>query len=353
MSSTASTAEVGWLVVGAGRHADQYGLPALAASEWARAVGLCGSDASRTAELAARHRVPAWQTSLERALADPAVTHVYVCSRNTDHAWQIGLAVEAGKHVLSEKPLAATVTAARRAVDRCRREHLALGTGFHLRHNRANQRLRSLVADGAIGEPLWIDVTYLHELSFGDSTTRLAASRDLDTPSKGALAGTGAHAIDLVRWILGDEIAILSASIAELAPAGSCGPQRVVQVSATSARGTLVTLAAGRMRRPGNGIVVRGSRGMVAARDSIGNRGGGTVHLASDQIEETFETGPHDVYRDQFDAFVTASVTRGAVSASGDDGVAAMEIAAAVDEALRTGAATPVDHLTAQPEGAS
>jgi 1,5-anhydro-D-fructose reductase (1,5-anhydro-D-mannitol-forming) len=348
------TAPAGWLIVGVGRHADQYGLPGLAQASTGSAVALCGSDPGRAAQLAGRHGVPHWGTSLPAALADPAVTHVYICSRNDDHQRQVTQAASAGKHVLCEKPLAATIGDAQRMVEHCRQAGVALGTGFHLRHNVANARVRELVTTGVIGDPLWIEVTYVHELGHGDSAARLAVSRSLTGPSKGAMAGTGAHAVDLVRWILDDDIDSLTASVAERDAPSPSGGQRIVHLAGLTARGTLVTVAAGRTRHPGNRIAVRGCRGTVTATGSIGNQGGGTVHVVTDVAGEVLTFPSRDVYRDQFDAFVSATTAGQAVSASGRDGVAAMAVVAAVDRSLLTASPTrvadPADRL---PEGVS
>jgi 1,5-anhydro-D-fructose reductase (1,5-anhydro-D-mannitol-forming) len=323
-----------WVVVGAGRHADRFGLPGLAGSRTAVAAALCGSDEARAVLLADKHGVPRWSTSLEELLADPAITHVYVCSANARHERQAVLAAAAGKHVLCEKPLAPDVTAARRMADACRRHGVVLGTGFHLRHNAANERVRRLVADGAIGEPLWVRVDYLHALGEGDTAGRLTASRRVAAPSAGVMAGTGAHAIDLVRWLLGDEIASVAAAMAENDPLGRFGPQRVVHVTGSAAGGALLTVTAGRSRYPRNGVTVTGSRGHVTVTGSTGYHGGGVLRVVSDRGEQVTEVAPHDVYRNQFDAFTAATAAGGPASASGADGVAALSVADAVERSL-------------------
>jgi 1,5-anhydro-D-fructose reductase (1,5-anhydro-D-mannitol-forming) len=323
-----------WLVVGTGRHADRFGLPGLAGAAAATVAALCGSDGPRTAELAARHGVPRWSTSLEELLADPAVTHVYVCSANARHERQATLAAAAGKHVLCEKPLAPDIAGARRMDEACRRHGVLLGTGFHLRHNMAHEQVRRLVADGGIGDPLWVSVDYVHALGHDDTAERLTASRRVATPAGGAMAGTGAHAIDLARWLLGDEIVTVSAARAEVADTGRHGPQRVVHVAGTAARGALVTLTAGRARYPLGGVTVTGTRGHVAVSGSTGYHGGGIVRLVSDRGEQTAEIAPHDVYRAQFDAFAAATAAGGPACAAGADGVAALEVADAVERSL-------------------
>ncbi|HEY3880191.1 MAG TPA: Gfo/Idh/MocA family oxidoreductase [Trebonia sp.] len=343
-----------WLVVGAGRHADRFGLPALAESSSAEAAALCGSDEARVAGLAARHGVRRWSTSFAELLADPAITHVYVCSANARHERQVMRAAAAGKHVLCEKPLAADVTAARRMVDACASHGVVLGTGFHLRHNAANARARQFVADGGIGDPLWVRVDYLHALKEDDTARRLSASRLVGTPSAGAMAGTGAHAIDMARWLLGDEIAAVTAAMAETDPRGAFGPQRVVHVTGSAAGGAIVTVTAGRSRYPRNGVTVTGSRGHVTVTGSTGYHGGGVVRTVSDRGQQVVEVPSHDVYLDQFEAFAAATAGGGQASASGADGVAALGVADAVERSLAaSGAPVAVGDLMFFEEGVS
>jgi 1,5-anhydro-D-fructose reductase (1,5-anhydro-D-mannitol-forming) len=263
------------------------------------------------------------------------------------------LAAAAGKHVLCEKPLAPDLTAARRMVDACGRHGVLLGTAFHLRHNAANERVRRLVADGGIGDPLWARVDYLHALRDDDTARRLIASRHVSTPSAGTMAGTGAHAIDLVRWLLGDEIASVAAAISEADSLGPFGPQRVVHVTGSALRGALVTVTAGRSRYPRNGVTVTGSRGNVTVTGSTGYHGGGVLRFVSDLGEQTWEVAPHDVYRDQFEAFAAATAAGGPASASGADGVAALTVADAVERSLASGAPVTVGDPMFFEEGAS
>lgn len=339
-----SVPRAGWLVIGTGRHADRFGLPGLARARGAMAVALCGSDPVRTADLAARHGVPRWGCSAEALLEDPAVTHVYVCSGNGQHEPQTVAAAAAGKPVLCEKLLAPDVTAAQRMVSYCAGRAVALGTGFHLRHNSAHQLGQQLAGDGAVGDLLRVGVDYLHATGQADSTARLASSREVGTPSRGAMAGTGAHAIDLARWLLRDDLVSVSAAMTEAGAHPGTGPARVVQVTGVSARGALVTLTAGRSPFPGNGITVTGSRGHMRICGSTGYHGGGTVRIVSGEPERTINVAPHDVYSAQFEAFAAATAAGQQPSASGADGLAALAVAAAVEQSLAEGSghAVPV-----------
>lgn len=330
-----STKPAGWLVVGTGRHAETYGLPALAACRSGAAIALCGSDAAHTAQVAARHGIAFSATRVEDMLADPAVTHVYVCSANADHDRHVSLAATAGKHVLCEKPIATNVASARTLITTANRHRVTLGTGFHLRHNAAHVKAQQLIADGVIGHLIWVRIDYLHTIVSGDSPERLRNSRDTGTPSRGTMAGTGAHAVDLARWLLSGDFCTVAAEMAEVrSQANPRGEHRLIHVQGKSSNGALITLNVGRARFPDNGVAILGTEGRIAISDSIGNRGGGVVRVVADHHVETFNVPAHDVYAAQFDAFTAASDAGLPASASGADGLASLLVAEAVEQSL-------------------
>ncbi|MFX5245081.1 Gfo/Idh/MocA family oxidoreductase, partial [Acinetobacter baumannii] len=79
---------------------------------------------------------------------------VYVSADNELRHAQVLAAAAAGKHVLCEKPLALTVQQALDMVRACRAAGVVLGTNHHLRNAATHRRMRELVRDGAVGQPL-------------------------------------------------------------------------------------------------------------------------------------------------------------------------------------------------------
>jgi predicted dehydrogenase len=118
---------------------------------------------------------------------------------------------------------------------------------------------------------------------------------------------------------------------------------------------------------------VTGSRGHVTVNGSTGYHGGGVVRIASGPSvsdhgasnhgasnhggsDRIAEVAPHDVYRAQFEAFAAATAAGGQASASGDDGVAALGVADAVERSLAAGGApvtVPLPFQQAFTEGVS
>ena len=96
---------VGWLLVGTGDIASKRVLPALADEQRSRVAGICSRTMDRAREVAAPHGAAA-HDDLARALAAPDVDAVYLATPVDLHVPHAVQALEAGKHVLVEKPLA-------------------------------------------------------------------------------------------------------------------------------------------------------------------------------------------------------------------------------------------------------
>ncbi len=168
--STASP-EVGWGVVGTGRVATQVA-KALRATAAARAVKVLSRDSERGLSFATDHGVDGVCTSMNELLSDDLVSVVYVASPNGAHVEQVVAAARAGKHVLCEKPMANDLEGCRRMAEACAAAGVQLGIGFQYRQHPAHVQIRSMIREGAIGQPLVADASIcLHRWRFRVGTT--------------------------------------------------------------------------------------------------------------------------------------------------------------------------------------
>ncbi|HEV8633870.1 MAG TPA: Gfo/Idh/MocA family oxidoreductase [Chloroflexota bacterium] len=194
-------APLGWGVLGTGGIVRRW-LPGFrAAGETLVAVG--SRDRERRAAVAAELGAARGGT-YQDVLADPAVEAVYVALPNALHAeWTIR-AAEAGKHVLSEKPLAPSVAECEAVVAACARHGVHLVEGFMYRyHPRWRAVWRALEA-GRIGE------VRLVRAAFG---FRMGPERDDDVRLSaelggGALQDVGCYCVNATRWFLGEPRAV-------------------------------------------------------------------------------------------------------------------------------------------------
>lgn len=124
-----------------------------------RLVAVAARDRSRAEVFAAERGIERVHDGYADVLADPEVEVVYNALVNSEHTrWNLA-ALEAGKHVLSEKPLSATAAEARQVVAVAATAGRTVVEGFHYLHHPVHHRLAELVGSGALGEIQRVDVT--------------------------------------------------------------------------------------------------------------------------------------------------------------------------------------------------
>ena len=87
-------------------------------------------------------------------LEDPNVEAVYIATPAYLHADQFIAAAQHKKHVLIEKPMAMTIEQCQKMIDVCRKNKVKLGVGYMMRFHAHHQKLREMVAEGALGKPV-------------------------------------------------------------------------------------------------------------------------------------------------------------------------------------------------------
>ncbi|MFI0862841.1 Gfo/Idh/MocA family protein [Streptomyces smyrnaeus] len=193
----------GWRTVG--RVFDLPLSPALAA--------VCGRDPAAVRAAAGRLGWAAAETDWRALIARPDVQLVDICTPGDSHAEIAVAALEAGKHVLCEKPLANTVEEAEAMAAAARaaraRGQVAM-VGFNYRRTPALALARRMVADGRLGELRHIRVSYLQDWLV-DPAFPLAWRLRKETAGSGALGDLGAHAVDLAQHLAGSHLAGVSA----------------------------------------------------------------------------------------------------------------------------------------------
>jgi predicted dehydrogenase len=178
-----------------------------------RMAATCGRDQAAVAAAAARLGWPAWETDWKRLVQRDDVDLVDVCTPGSSHAEISIAALEAGRHVLCEKPLANTVEEARAmaaAAERAATGGVRAMVGFNFRRVPAVALARELVAAGRLGPIRHVRAAYLASHAL-DPELPLAWRHQASEAGSGALGDLGAHAVDLAQHLAGDRIAGVSA----------------------------------------------------------------------------------------------------------------------------------------------
>ncbi|MDT5106007.1 MAG: hypothetical protein QOI25_3520 [Mycobacterium sp.] len=174
---------------------------------------LCGRDATAAAAAAQKLGWRSVETDWKQLLARDDVALVDVCTPGDTHAEIAIAALDAGKHVLCEKPLANTVAEARAmvaAAERARAAGVRSMVGFNYRRVPAVALARQLVAEGRIGQVRHVRAQYLQDWIV-DPEFPLVWRLQVDKAGSGALGDIGAHIVDMAQFVIGDRLAGVSA----------------------------------------------------------------------------------------------------------------------------------------------
>lgn len=183
----------------------------------AQILGVVGSNPERAAPKARQWKVPRVYPDLESALTDPQVDVVHIASPNHLHAQQARQAIDAGKHVICEKPLTIFAEEAAELVSAVHQTQLVNATCFNFRFYPLMHEARAMVARGDIGDPLFITGSYHQDwlLRPSDWNWRLEPER---AGNLRAVADIGSHWLDLVTWISHREVTDVMAALHTLIP---------------------------------------------------------------------------------------------------------------------------------------
>jgi predicted dehydrogenase len=201
-------------------------------------------------------------TEFEDAVDDPRVKAIVLATPHSLHVEQIAAAAAAGKHVWCEKPLALTLSEAKRAVAAVEKAGVVFALGNNKRCFPSMTALRRVIANGTIGEVLHVEAHFSNEHS-----TRVVPGGWRDDPGEspgGGLTGAGLHLIDgLVS--LGGPVAQVDAKLFERKPPPD--PRDVIALQATFANGGIGQLASVRAAPAYWRVHVFGTKGSAEVRD--------------------------------------------------------------------------------------
>jgi 1,5-anhydro-D-fructose reductase (1,5-anhydro-D-mannitol-forming) len=189
-----------WIVIGIGDITRKRVIPAIQAEPRSRLYGLVTRDPAKAAEYGVR----AWAT-LDQALADSQVQAVYVGTPVFLHAPQTIQSLRAGKHVISEKPMAMNKAEALTMVRAAEGSGKTFGVAYYRRCYPKVQRAKQLLAAGAIGEPVSAELS--NHMWF-DGTGSRSWLVDPAKAGGGPLFDIASHRIDVLNFLFGQPLRV-------------------------------------------------------------------------------------------------------------------------------------------------
>ena len=204
-------------IIGCGRIAQERHLPEYEENTDAQIVGVYDLNQDRAREIAKKYGAKAY-ASYEELLDDAQIDAVSVCSSNNTHAEISIAALNAGKHVLCEKPMAVTYEECEAMTKAAKANGKYLMIGQNQRLTKAHIRAKQMIEEGMIGRVITFRTTFGHG---GPETWSIDPGKatwffDRKKAAMGAMADLGIHKTDLIQFLLSQTVTETTARLMTL-----------------------------------------------------------------------------------------------------------------------------------------
>jgi len=176
-------------------------------------TSIAGSSAERAREFGKSIGVNRTTGNYQEVLEDPAIDAVHILTPNALHSPICRAALEAGKHVLCEKPFTVSLPEARELVDLAAETGLANCIQHNLRYYPLVQQIRRMIEAGDLGEILIVQGTYSQDWLLYDTDWNWRVDAK-DNGALRAMGDIGSHWMDMVQHVTGLRITALCADLA-------------------------------------------------------------------------------------------------------------------------------------------
>lgn len=193
-----------WGVLGTARIVRKT-IPALQQTKNGDVVGIASRTEEKASEYADKHGIPQAFGSYEALLASPDIDAVYIALPNALHREWILKSLDAGKHVLCEKPLAMTAAECMEITRKADQTGLKVLEGFMYRFHPRFEKLQELLAANAVGTLTFLHVAHSFDAGGADNIRWYAGL------GGGALFDTGCYCVNMSRMVTGQEPAHVTA----------------------------------------------------------------------------------------------------------------------------------------------
>jgi predicted dehydrogenase len=259
-------------VIGCGSIAQHRHLPEYQANKNVELVAVCDSNEERANQIAEKYEVEAY-TNYEDLLSSGTVDAVSVCTPNYLHAPISIAALNAGLHVLCEKPMSTSKQEAEAMIGAAKESGKKLMIAHNQRFVASHQRARQLIASGEIGKIYSFRTAFGHGGPEGWSVDgKESWFFEKDKAFVGAMGDLGVHKTDLLRYVLGEEITEVGSFVETSAKVFADVDDNAVCVLKTES-GIIGTLAASwaYVSKEDNSTIIYGEKAILRLEDDPNN----------------------------------------------------------------------------------
>lgn len=318
-------------VIGCGSIAQHRHLPEYAANEKVELVAVCDIAEDRVFEVAEEYGVIAY-TDYKELLKSGQVDAVSVCTPNYLHAPITIAALNAGIHVLCEKPMATSLVEAEAMIEAAQKNGKKLMIGHNQRFVPSHQKARQLIKSGEIGKIYSFRTAFGHGGPEGWSVEgKEGWFFQKEKAFVGAMGDLGVHKTDLLRYVLGEEIAEVGSFVETSAKDFADVDDNAVCVLKTES-GIIGTLAASwaYVSKEDNSTIIYGEKAILRLEDDPINslvvqyENGDVVKYQLGKIQSNDEEGQSNSH--VVEKFVDSILLDQEVPVSGEEGMKSLQV---------------------------
>ena len=324
---------VNWGIIAVGGIAKRRTLPAMEAVENARVIAVMDKNEEVAKNLSREYEIPYVYQNEEELLENAEIDAVYVASPVCFHKEQALKVLRAGKHLLLEKPLGMNQKDGEEIVREAESCGKKAGVAMVMRHHPVHEMMKNLIKEKTIGEI----VSCRAQLNcwFPDMQGNWRQNRKM--AGGGALVDMGTHCIDLLRYLLEDEVDDSADCLLHMKKGTCCYVDVHFNVPDEAAKGMLE---------------IYGTKGSILAQGTIGQEGKGKVYLnisgegeeyQSQQIRKSEHMGEEllynwkNIYASQIQAFSEAIICNGYARTDVKDALETVKVIDALYQSAETG----------------
>jgi predicted dehydrogenase len=319
-------------IVGFGLHAVRRLMPGFALAQRCRVTALSSREMEKARESAAAYKIPQAFDSTAELCQSREVDAVLVTTPNALHLSDVLTAIEHGKPVLCEKPMAMNASEARQMVEAARSAGVLLGVAHIFRFEDSVARFRERIAAGQIGRPIFAR----SEFSYLGKAHARKWLTDAALAGGGPIGDVGVHCVDALQHILQDRIVRLGAR--GMWDKESGGVEAAAVLALEFERGTLGSVMVSMRADYRTPVEFVGDEGSLRADDGLTVDHPITLELRrSGKVVETEEISNKLAYARQVDEFANAVQGKAPFPVRGEQGWQNQEILDAAFRGLKSG----------------
>lgn len=339
-------------IIGCGKIAQVRHIPEYAENPDVKLAAFFSPNRARAQEQADKYGGKVYDTA-EALLADPEIDAVSICAANYAHAELSIQALNAGKHVLCEKPMATTLADCEAMVECAKKNGKFLMIGHNQRLAKAHMEAKRLIDEGLIGDIITFRTSFGHG---GPETWSISPGRnvwffDKKKAAMGVMADLGVHKTDLIQYLTGQRVVRTTARLVTLDKRGEDGELIGVDDNAVCiyelSGGAFGTMTASwtYYGAEDNSTVLYGTKGIMRIYDDPAHSI--VVKLADGQEQvydvEQIQTNDNQTKSGVIDLWVDCLKNNRAPEISGESALYAMRAVFASIESSQTGKTVEIE----------